>query len=168
MNRQIIESVTAVLEQIADVLSVLKETHYTARLAVLSGVSLGEHVRHVVEFYQELEVGYQTGLVDYDARKREKELETGRDYAVLRLQQIVTGLQPENKVLQLTYKIRSSDITHLIKTNYERELLYNLEHAVHHMALLKIGIQVLTDIRLPDHFGIAGSTIQYRQAQCAP
>lgn len=167
MNRQITESVAAVLEQIADVLSELKEAHFTTRLPVLSGASLGEHVRHVIEFFKELETGYQTGIVDYDARNRERDLETRREYAILRLQQIAAGLQPHDKPLQLAYKAGTPGTGHTIATSYERELLCNLEHAVHHMALIRIGLRSLTDIRIPDYFGVASSTIEYRRARCA-
>nr|WP_295921832.1 DinB family protein [uncultured Dyadobacter sp.] len=167
MNRQITESVAAVLEQLTDVLSMLKEAHFTARLPVLSGASLGEHVRHVIEFFQELETGYHTGIVDYDARTRERDLETRREYAMLKLQQIAAGLQPHNKTLQLAYQAGTGTAGRTITTSYERELLYNLEHAVHHMALFRIGVRSLTDISIPDYFGVASSTIEYRQAQCA-
>lgn len=146
----------------------LNDGEYSARLPVLSGASIGEHVRHVVEFFQELQAGYFTGHVDYDARKREKALETRRDYAILRLQQMAAaGLQKDNKVLQLAFHMKSAGTTYSVETNYEREMLYNLEHAVHHMALMKIGVRTLTDMDLPENFGIASSTIEYRQSQCA-
>lgn len=167
MNKAIAESVRDVVEQLTDVLSALEDSQYAARLPVLSGASVGEHVRHVIEFFQELEAGYQTGLVDYDARKREKSLETLREYARMRLQEVATGFQPNDKTIQLTYKSRATGTNCLVATSYERELLYNLEHAIHHMALIRIGVQALADISLPDDFGIASSTIEYRQAQCA-
>ncbi|MEM9648432.1 MAG: hypothetical protein AAF969_08120, partial [Bacteroidota bacterium] len=47
-----------------------------------------------------------------------------------------------------------------------REVMYNLEHTIHHHALIKVGIQFFTDIPLPESFGVAPSTLQHRQA-CA-
>jgi hypothetical protein len=51
-------------------------------------------------------------------------------------------------------------------TNFQRELVYNLEHTVHHMALLRIAVNQVSSIPLPEDFGIAMSTIKYRKA-CA-
>jgi hypothetical protein len=167
MNRKITDSVTSVVEQIGNMLHELSDAQFSVKLGVLSGASLGEHVRHVIEFFQELSQGFQTGCIDYDARRRDKAIETQRQYAIVRLQEVAASLKTENKLLHLAYKDAYSGLECQILTNYERELIYNLEHAVHHMALMKIGVLTIADIRLPDHFGVAQSTIQYRQAQCA-
>ena len=50
-----------------------------------------------------------------------------------------------------------------MKSSFYRELSYNIEHAIHHMALLKVAVkQTLTYISLPENFGVASSTIRYR------
>lgn len=167
MNRNVTDSVTSVLQQISNMLDDLTDLQFSTKLAVLSGASLGEHVRHVIEFFQELSQGYQTGCINYNARPRDKAIETQRHHAVVRLHEVAASLKTENKLLHLTYTDTFSGFECQILTNYERELVYNLEHAVHHMALMKIGVLTIADIRLPDHFGVAKSTIQYRQAPCA-
>jgi len=53
-----------------------------------------------------------------------------------------------------------------IKTNALRELAYNIEHAIHHMAIIKIGInEVSPYILLPSAFGVASSTIRHLKKQ---
>ncbi|CAN0490192.1 unnamed protein product [Phaeothamnion confervicola] len=55
-----------------------------------------------------------------------------------------------------------------IETNYLRELVYNIEHAVHHMAIMKIGIREAAPyVKLTPDFGIAASTIRYQETVAA-
>ncbi|WP_143061604.1 DinB family protein [Dyadobacter sp. SG02] len=168
MNRQLTKSIETVLAQIGAMLDALSDEQYRRTLPVLSGASLGGHVRHVIEFFIELDRGYQTGKVNYDARSRDKAIEQHRRVALASLRRVTASLNKENKVLLLASAAEAGDTGFHVTTNYERELVYNLEHAVHHMALIKIGIGTLTALHLPESFGVAGSTLRYRQAQCAP
>tara|TARA_B110000977_G_scaffold11677_1_gene15044 strand:+ start:1355 stop:1549 length:195 start_codon:yes stop_codon:yes gene_type:complete len=43
-------------------------------------------------------------------------------------------------------------------TSFDRELLYCLDHAIHHHALKELRIAAL----IGDHFGVAYSTLRYR------
>ena len=52
-----------------------------------------------------------------------------------------------------------------IKSSVGRELAYNIEHAIHHMAIIKIAIQtVFPKVKLSDHFGVAYSTVRYQKS----
>ena len=53
-----------------------------------------------------------------------------------------------------------------IESNYFRELLYNLEHCIHHQALIKVAVLQLEHLQIDQDFGVARSTIEYRK-QCA-
>ena len=49
-----------------------------------------------------------------------------------------------------------------VESNAMRELIYNIEHAVHHMAIIKIGVrEVAPYVTLPHDFGIAASTLRF-------
>ena len=53
-----------------------------------------------------------------------------------------------------------------IETNIGRELAYNIEHAVHHMAILKIGLAIVApEVKVPEGFGVAVSTLRYKREQ---
>jgi hypothetical protein len=66
--------------------------------------------------------------------------------------------------LEVGYE-RNSDTHVTIDTNYLRELSYNIEHAVHHMAIMKIGLkEVAAYVPLPDDFGIAVSTLRHAES----
>lgn len=168
MNRQLTKSIKTALAQISAMLDALSDEQYGRSLPILSGASLGGHVRHVIEFFIELDRGYPSGDVNYDARHRDMAIEQQRKLALAGLHRIAISLDKENKTLLLTTATEADQTGFQVETNYERELVYNLEHAVHHMALMKIGIGALTALQLPESFGVASSTIRYRQAQCAP
>ena len=79
----------------------------------------------------------------------------------------LVGLGKQNKTLTLEASY-DEHVTEpiAIETNYYREVAYNLEHTIHHMALIRVGITEISNIQLPDDFGVASSTVKYRK-QCA-
>ena len=45
-----------------------------------------------------------------------------------------------------------------------RELHYNVEQCIHHLALIKVALKIIRpDIELSESFGVAPSTIQHRK-----
>ena len=53
----------------------------------------------------------------------------------------------------------------MVVSNVQRELVYLIEHAIHHFALLRIGIQEnFPEISLASDFGVAYSTVKYRES----
>jgi hypothetical protein len=155
------------LSQLQLVLERLSDVQYTAPVDVLSKATIGQHVRHVVEFFLELDKGYLAGTINYDGRKRDLQIETNRQAAIRKLAWISQSLSRPDKGLLLIADLSADGAEPaVVATNYYRELIYNLEHTVHHMALLRIGIGAVSDVVLPERFGVAISTIQYRQA-CA-
>ncbi len=155
-----------VLNDLQDCLSCLSAAEYAGPSNHLSNASIGQHTRHIIELYCELLEGYRSGLVNYDKRKRNKTIETDLQFAIECLTSVMKAIELPNKPLLLETGL-GSDREMTISSDYNRELLYNLEHAIHHMALIRIGVKELTQIALPEHFGVAPSTIQHRQNTCA-
>lgn len=145
----------------------LENGQYDQPCKNLSGNTIGQHVRHIIEMFQCLEKGYLTGEVDYDKRKRDIEIETNKEFASGLLQEIITQISKKNKSLDLlTYYDELSVLPEKISTNYYREIAYNLEHTIHHMALIRVGLRELGDFSVDDSYGVATSTLKYRN-QCA-
>lgn len=133
--------------------------------------TIGQHLRHTLEFFICLEQGYQVGVINYDKRVHNKAMENDKFIALQTIQQIRefinAGQADKSLKLEVGY-LPDSDECATIKTNYLRELVYNIEHAVHHMAIMKIGIREVADyIALPSDFGIAVSTLRYKEAVMA-
>jgi hypothetical protein len=153
--------------QLLEVLETLSDNQYSAPVDLLSGATIGQHIRHIIEFFQELDKGYEIGTVNYDRRNRSLVLEVSRSLAIRQLSEMVFAVDRPDKDLALMAHLTVGDAEpFIIRTNYFRELLYNMEHIVHHMALLRIGITDLTKMSLPPQFGVAASTLKFRQ-RCA-
>ena len=73
----------------------------------------------------------------------------------------VDFIEKENKDLILESVF--FDVISRINTNYFREIIYNLEHCIHHQALIRVAIEECTDLQLPESFGVAPSTLLYRE-----
>jgi hypothetical protein len=154
------ESSLQTIEQFKQVLIQLPEDCYTRPCPALSGATIGQHTRHIIELYQCLLEGYAPAAVFYDSRKRDKRMEQEVNFAVDQLQRIQNSLERPKRKLLIYYKLNDGE--EILESNYFREVMYNLEHTIHHKALIKVAIDQFTDIILPESFGVAPSTMQYR------
>lgn len=164
---QLQQAVNNVFVQLSASLDQLSQQEYVQPCKTLFSNTIGQHVRHIIELFQCLENGYESGVVNYEKRKRDIEIETNKDFANSLLQKIYAGLSRSNKelILEAAYDEHSIEAIN-ISTNYYREIAYNLEHTIHHMALIRVGINEVSSIELPEDFGVASSTVKYRK-QCA-
>ncbi len=163
---QLSNACNTILDQLSDAVTQLTEDEFTRPSKTLSGSSIGQHLRHTLEFFICLEKGWNSGLINYDKREHDKLVENDKDVALLtlnRIRQFIIG-QSTNKSLLLEVGYDpTSDENVSVQTNYFRELTYNIEHAVHHMAIMKIGIcEVAPHALIPENFGVAASTIRHR------
>lgn len=153
------------IRQLVHLLQQLQNTaHYSQPIKSLGDSTIGQHVRHIIELYQCLLKGYESGAVNYDKRDRNKQIETDISTAIIALKKINETLEKENKELEMIYETETMPLR--LTSNYFREVYYNLEHCIHHQALIKVGLIEMKINTIPDQFGVAPSTIQYRK-QCA-
>lgn len=169
--KQLLEAASTILTQLTNVVSTIKEEDFYKPSVALSNSTIGQHLRHTLEFFICLEQGYELGVVNYDKRIHNKAMENDKHIALHTLSQIkefVTANQVDKPLsLEVGYKPDSEE-TIAITTNYLRELTYNIEHAVHHMAIMKIGIREVAEyIPLPSDFGVAVSTLRYKDSEMA-
>jgi hypothetical protein len=158
-----------VLGNLAEAILQLTKSEYSLPIPRLGNSTLGEHVRHTLEFFICLKEGTVLGKINYDERRRDKSIENNPEIAlstIKTLQQFI-GTFDDNTLLKLEVDYGLSDSkVQVIDTNFNRELAYNIEHAVHHMAILKIGLaEVAPEVSIPNGFGIAVSTLRFRKEQ---
>lgn len=166
MNREILhleQAIKNVFKQVSDVLDILSDKEYSNPSDILFKASIGQHVRHIIELFIELDKGYANGVVNYEKRKRDHRIETDKHFAASLLKDVLNAVDKENKALILESGFSdNSEKVILINTNYYRELAYNIEHTIHHMALIRVGIKELPAVQPDENFGIAPATIKYR------
>jgi hypothetical protein len=139
----------------------LDDHSYQQTIASLSNATIGQHTRHIIEMYLCLIEGYENGIVNYDNRRRDKNIETDRNTAIAQLISIKGKTDVADKSIVLE-NIFNNNVT-ISKSSYQRELLYNLEHSIHHQALIKVGLMEINRNITDENFGVAQSTIEYRK-----
>lgn len=153
--------------QLTETLNQLTAEEYIQPSKTLFNASIGQHVRHIIELFLCLEKGCETGVVNYEKRKRDYQIETNKELAIRLLKDIYHRLErPNTDLVMEAEDYESTAEVVAIPSNYFREIAYNLEHTIHHMALIRVGVNEVSTIELPQEFGVAYSTIKYRQ-QCA-
>lgn len=159
----LVKSINNSLDELINLLNQLSDESYSKSCEALSNASIGEHTRHILEMFQCLEKSYDPGILNYDNRERNERIQTKTEFAIQCILEIKSALKTENKILFLEQMI--DGLTFRIQSNYYRELLYNLEHCIHHQALIKVAVLQYENISLNENFGVASSTIEYRN-QC--
>jgi hypothetical protein len=156
----LIPSLIHSLNELKNVLHQLSDEEFSAACAALSGSTIGQHTRHIIEMFHCLNTSYTSGTLNYDLRERNNNIQTNTKFALICIQEIQKNLDKPNKEMNLSQVIAGEEIN--ITSNYYRELLYNLEHCMHHQALLKVALLPLKNIKIESDFGVARSTIAYR------
>lgn len=158
------------LEEIKALISSLEKEQYYYKSQLLSDSSIGQHIRHILEFYLSIFKVLNQGVVNYDDRERDLNLETNPVFAIScidRLCKDIQKLYPQQEILLTGNFFAEGETLKAVKTSIERELAYCLEHSIHHQALIKIGlIEQKIDHLINESFGVAASTIRHKQ-QCA-
>jgi hypothetical protein len=165
---QLFNACTQILDQLESTVNQINQEDFCKSSSTLGGSTIGQHLRHTLEFFMCLEKGFDKGVINYDKREHDKLIESDKFIALGTISHIREFIQSTrvDKSLQLEvgYELHTDECIN-ISTNYYRELTYNIEHAVHHMAIMKIGVhEIAPYVRLSDHFGIAVSTVRYKEA----
>lgn len=163
----LLEQSAAVLCDAQYYLDRLSPVVYTECIPLLSDVSIGQHTRHFIEFYQCLLAQAPTGAVNYDLRQRDYRIEQDPVFASQMIDEIKSALPTLKNDTPLSFAGMNGE--EAIATNVGREVIYNIEHTIHHLAIIKVGLKLVAPaLAIPSSFGVAPSTLAYRKQQlCA-
>ncbi|OIQ22492.1 MAG: hypothetical protein BM557_00450 [Flavobacterium sp. MedPE-SWcel] len=149
------------LDELLVLLQGLSDNEFCKPVDALGKSTIGQHVRHILEMYSCLTKNYDCAIINYDNRERNKLIENNITHATEEIALLKESLEKEDKELVLEHTIDGKTIA--TKSNYNRELLYNLEHSIHHQALIKVALHEFGNVFVDENFGVAASTIQYRK-----
>ncbi|MBL0084593.1 MAG: hypothetical protein IPP37_20115 [Saprospiraceae bacterium] len=156
---------SAILSQLKTMISGLKPGMYNQALEVLNGATIGKHIRHIHDFYKAVVQGAADGIIDYNRRDRDEAIENSPELAIQQFElwlSMLETLNTDNEVL-VCASIGYGATPAMIKSSLEREMMYAYDHAIHHLALIKIGFDSAHDQRLPADFGVAPSTLHHHK-----
>ncbi len=157
------------LQQAAELLRGLRDDVYGKIIPLAFGSGIGSHVRHCVEHYESFLAGWRSGKIDYDARARDVRVECDRGHALNRIQALIAALRElQEQEEERSVKVKQdSSAAHAAAawshSTVRRELQFLVSHTVHHYALIAIILR-LHGLEPHADFGIAPSTLKYRQA----
>lgn len=154
------------LEEVRQLILKLPDELYHEKAEIISDSTVGQHFRHIVEFYQSV-LNDPGQTLCYDDRIRDVRLETDREFVsgeISRMIEQLRGMNGNNEItLRANYGEKINEIIYLA-TSLHRELAYALDHCIHHLAIIKIAIsQSSYDIDLDPDLGVAPSTIRYKK-----
>lgn len=167
---QAINAILAVVQQINHVLEQLEPHEYRRQLPEFEGSTLGQHFRHILEFYTCLFDGALSARIDYSSRQRNHTLSENPQAALAALDYIADTVkqQDERQWLNVESDFSDEPIEFLRRPIYMssmgRELQYAFDHAVHHLAIIRMGLEVyFPEIQVDEDLGVAPSTLKYKK-----
>jgi len=168
--RRIVNAAIAILAQGENLLCALSVEAYTRRVPLTFNACIGGHYRHCLDHFTNLLRGLDADTVDYDHRERDVRIESQPDFALVLTKQLRAQLErlplgaldvPVRARCEVSYAHGDSPVTN---STFGREMVYAIAHAIHHYALISVMARLL-DARLPEHFGVAPSTVAHQAKQ---
>lgn len=169
---ELIEAAHDVLLQGLGLLFQLCDSKYSQVARGPFQASIGGHYRHVLEHFHCLIEGLSTGVVNYDARRRNPRIENEVSFAAISTCDVLRVIKkwPAETLERYCKTVSSvayhSDAAALLDSNVARELAYCVAHAIHHFAIIRlIGSEL--GVELPKEFGYAPSTMKHQSSLSA-
>ncbi len=165
--RRILDAAVAILAQGEDLLRALSDESYIRRVPLVFNACIGGHYRHCLDHFTSLLHGLDSGEADYDHRERDARIESQPDFALTLTRQMRTRIEqlplgtleaPVKARCEVSYAHGDSPVT---GSTFGREIVYAIAHAIHHYALISIMARLM-EAKLPEHFGVAPSTVAHQ------
>ncbi|MEI6409550.1 MAG: hypothetical protein WCR52_09220 [Bacteroidota bacterium] len=164
---QIKSAIVDIIRQMNSVLEQIAPQDYRKTLPEFEGGSLGQHFRHILEFFQCLEIAAYKGIVDYAARERNLLYEEHPNLTIEAFESFAAEMANIDVDMPLNVRAEfSGGERPLYQSTIGREMLFVYDHAIHHLAIIKIGLIChFPQIKSEKDLGVSPSTIIARKAK---
>lgn len=160
------------LEQVLEIIAVV-DADYTT-MADVSPSPIGRHVRHIVDHLLAFREGAMSGCIDYNVRRRDSAFESDSNFAADTVKGFMAWLRSasleEREVTVISEISVSHSETVNITSTINRELAYQINHTLHHIAYIRVLARAI-GLDVPEHLGVAPATASYlrslEKSQCA-
>lgn len=162
---KVTDALVSLTDQILHLLEVIEPENYRRPLDEFDGSSLGQHFRHILEFFQCLETGLRDGsTVDYASRARRMIYEDSPAAAAGAFDDFLFALEKIDceRVVSVRAEFGSHDRPEY-RSTAGRELMFVYDHAIHHLAMIKVGLRTnFPEVRVGKNLGVSPSTTKHR------
>ena len=150
----------------------LDDQRYSQVVGAPFNASIGQHYRHVLEHFQSLTRGLQSGEINYDARERNARLQSEVTFGSIATCDILRVLKRYTdetlaRECNVTNSVGYGSVgPSTFQSNISRELAYCAGHAIHHYAIIRLLCHQI-GVSVPVEFGIAPSTLKHMASVAA-
>ena len=129
---------------------------------------IGAHVRHILDRFHCFFAGLAGASIDYDARKRDPEIEQNVEATMFALESVARRIEQLQSIPFCSELIGVKEFVHPsspaveINSTLERELMGLITHSIHHLAIIALLAKSFGH-QMDSDFGKAPSTIVYER-----
>jgi uncharacterized damage-inducible protein DinB len=164
---RILQAALQILAQGELLLGALSGAAYTEKVPLAFNGSIGGHYRHCLDHFTSLMRGLAGDEINYDHRERDRRIESDPEFALMLTREMRRRLEmlapdalrfPVSARCEVSYAHGHAPRT---LSTVGRELVYVIAHAIHHFALISVMARLM-NVPLPEHFGVAPSTVAHQ------
>lgn len=168
--KALLKSTNSSLKQIQFIIRKINEEQIKRNQDIYDCSGIGRHVRHITDHFLALKIGLEEKQVNYNIRNRDTDIEKNLIIAGKLLKNIMSWVFELDDASQPLIIISEIDcdesISKEFSSNRDRELLYLINHTIHHAAYIKL-VAEKYGIKLPDEIGIAPCTASFLREETA-
>lgn len=164
--KPLIDANINVLMQIRELVILCNDSVYNSVIAHTQS-SIGKHIRHILDHYRAVMQGQAMKNIDYNYRDRGNDEETVPAKALVQIDLLTEWFlrySIEDCALTVTSEVKLDSVhSSELPSNNKRELLYLINHSIHHVAYAAL-LGKLQGLTIPEHIGLAPCTASFERS----